>query len=302
MRPPAFETTFEPRHGEAVHVADSVYRVTAPNSGAFTFHGTNSYIIGRNVLAIIDPGPEDAFQFDALMRAIAGRPVSHIFVTHTHMDHSPLARQLQERTGAKTVGYGAHRRARALSQAEARFSDASCDLEFQPDILLKHDAMIQGEDWSLRGVYTPGHTANHMAFALGGTDILFSGDHVMAWATTIVAPPDGSMHDYLCSLDVLLRRNDKIYFPGHGGPVRKPRAFVRALKAHRLMREVSVLNRLKSGDRTIVEIVQAMYKDTDPRLHGAAALTVFAHLERLIALNMVYAIGQASIDGQFVPT
>ncbi|MGL4490975.1 MAG: MBL fold metallo-hydrolase, partial [Rhizobiaceae bacterium] len=152
-----------------------------------------------------------------------------------------------------------------------------------------------------RGVFTPGHTANHMAFALEGTGILFSGDHVMGWATTIVAPPDGSMHDYLNSLDVLMARDDSLYLPGHGGPVVRPKAFVRALKSHRLMREAAILQRLKAGDETIAQVVQTIYKDTDPRLHGAAALTVFAHLERMVALDIVKAKSTISLDGKFEP-
>jgi glyoxylase-like metal-dependent hydrolase (beta-lactamase superfamily II) len=199
------------------------------------------------------------------------------------------------------IAHGRHVRARDLTEAEARFSDVSCDLKFTPDMHLMHNETIAGNGWVLCGVFTPGHTANHMAFALEGTGILFSGDHVMAWATTIIAPPDGSMHDYLASLDRLLERDDAIYFPGHGGPVRKPRTFVRALKNHRLMREASILQRLKAGDRTIDEIVQALYRDTEPALHGAAALTVLAHLERLIMLQIAKAEDVASMSGRFRP-
>jgi glyoxylase-like metal-dependent hydrolase (beta-lactamase superfamily II) len=298
---PVFETDFEPRHGEAVLVAAGVLRVTAQNASPYTFHGTNSYIVGTNTLAVIDPGPVDDVHLEALCRAIAGRPVSHIFITHTHMDHSPLAQKLQQRTGAKTVGFGPHVRARALTPAEVKISDASSDLAFVPDMTIAHDELIASDDWALRGVFTPGHTANHIAFALEGTGTLFSGDHVMAWATTIVAPPDGSMHDYLSSLDRLLERRDRVYFPGHGGPVRKPRAFVRALKSHRLIREAAILQRLKSGDRTISEVVQSIYKDIDPRLQGAAALTVFAHLERLVALNQARSDGAPSLWGRYEP-
>jgi glyoxylase-like metal-dependent hydrolase (beta-lactamase superfamily II) len=299
LKTPSFVTAFEPQHGQAVSVADGVARLTAPNSGPFTFHGTNTYIVGRQELAVIDPGPDDEGHLEALIKAIAGRPVTHIFVTHTHMDHSPLARKLKQETGGEIVGHGPHIRARPLTPAEARYSDASSDLHFVPDRLLRHDEVVATNEWVLRGVFTPGHTANHMAFALDGTDILFSGDHVMAWATTIIAPPDGSMNDYLASLDVLIDRDDKVYFPGHGGPVAKPRTFVRALKNHRLMREASILQRLKTGDRTIAQIVQALYKDTDKRLHGAAALTVFAHLERLINVNIVRSEEEPSMNGSF---
>jgi glyoxylase-like metal-dependent hydrolase (beta-lactamase superfamily II) len=301
LKTPAFVTEFEPHHGAAVRVADDVCRLTAPNNGPFTFHGTNSYIVGQKELAVIDPGPDDPSHLAALIKAIAGRTVTHIFVTHTHMDHSPLARTLQRTTGGIIVGYGQHTRARPATEAEARFSDASSDLDFLPDQLLRHDEVVSAKEWALRGVFTPGHTANHMAFALENTGILFSGDHVMAWATTIVAPPDGSMSDYLASLDVLIAREDKIYFPGHGGPVKRPRTFSRALKNHRLMREASILQRLHAGDRTIPQIVDTMYKDTDKRLHGAAALTVFAHLERLIGLGKAQCEGDVSMMANFTP-
>jgi glyoxylase-like metal-dependent hydrolase (beta-lactamase superfamily II) len=295
-----FDIVFEPQHGTSVVVADQISRVTAPNASPYTFHGTNSYIVGRQLLGIIDPGPNDDQHLKTLLSTIAGRTVTHIFVTHTHIDHSPLTAQLKALTGATVVAYGPHIRAREMSLDEERYSDASSDLNFVPDIFLKHREAISNTEWIMRGVFTPGHTANHMAFALEGTGVLFSGDHVMAWATTIIAPPDGSMNDYLDSLDVLLGRDDSVYFPGHGGPVRKPKMFVRALKNHRLMREASILERLKKGDKTIAEIVNALYRDIDSRLHGAAALTVLAHLERLVGLGRAQCQGPLQMSGHFI--
>jgi glyoxylase-like metal-dependent hydrolase (beta-lactamase superfamily II) len=296
-----FDNHFEPAHGEAIEVAPGVRRITADNPSAFTFHGTNSYILGTDTLAVIDPGPVSENHFQALLRAIGGRPVSHIFVSHTHADHSPLARQLKEATGAKVYAEGPHRPARPLRIGEINPLDASADTDFVPDVSLADGEVVEGDGWSLRAIYTPGHTANHLAFALESTGILFSADHVMAWATTIVAPPDGAMSDYMASLDKLMERDDTLYLPGHGGPVRQPPAFLRGLKTHRKMRERAILERLRSGDRTIPEMVAAIYRDTDPRLHNAAGLSVLAHLEDMVARGLVEAEGEPSIGGIFIP-
>ncbi|TWG63021.1 MULTISPECIES: MBL fold metallo-hydrolase [unclassified Aminobacter] len=296
-----FDNHFEPAHGEAIEVAPGVRRITADNPSAFTFHGTNSYILGTDTLAVIDPGPVSENHFQALLRAIGGRPVSHIFVSHTHADHSPLARQLKEATGSKVYAEGPHRPARPLRIGEINPLDASADTEFMLDVSLADGELVEGDGWSLRAIYTPGHTANHLAFALEGTGILFSADHVMAWATTIVAPPDGAMSDYMASLDKLMERDYTLYLPGHGGPVRQPSAFLRGLKTHRRMRERAILERLRSGDRTIPEMVAAIYRDTDPRLHNAAGLSVLAHLEDMVARGLVEAEGEPSIGGIFIP-
>lgn len=296
-----FDPRFEPAHGEAVAVAPNVVRITANNPSPFTFHGTNSYVIGRETLAVIDPGPDDTAHLDTLLKAIAGRPVSHIFVSHTHRDHSPLAARLKAITGAPVLAEGPHRPARPLRTGEVNPLDASADTDFVPDIALPDDALIDGDGWRIRTVLTPGHAANHAAFALEGTGVLFSGDHVMAWATTIVAPPDGAMADYMQSLDKLTERGDRLLLPGHGGPVTKPGTFMRGLKAHRKMRERAILERLAAGDRTVRAIVAAIYRETDPRLHGAAGLSVLAHLEDLAARGLVSAEGDVSLDGIFRP-
>ncbi|MCT7373537.1 MBL fold metallo-hydrolase [Chelativorans salis] len=296
-----FDTQFEPRYGEPIEVAPAVRRLTAMNPSPFTFHGTNSYLVGKEALAVIDPGPDDEAHLGALLEAIDGRPVSHIFVSHTHRDHSPLARRLAEVTGAKVAAEGPHRAARPLRIGEVNPLDASADMDFRADILLPDNALIEGDGWAIRAVHTPGHTANHCVFALEGTGITFSADHVMAWATTIVAPPDGAMADFMASLNKLLERPDRLFLPGHGGPVVKPQHFLRGLKTHRKMRERAILQRLSSGDRTIPEIVRAIYRDTDPRLHGAAALSVLAHLEDLVSRGRALAEGEPSIDAVFRP-
>jgi glyoxylase-like metal-dependent hydrolase (beta-lactamase superfamily II) len=301
MTGPQFRTEFEPRHGEAVPVDKDIVRITAPNSGPFTFHGTNTYIIGSDSLAVIDPGPDEASHLRALVDAIGGRPVSHILVTHTHADHSPLARVLAGITGAPILAQGPHRAARRLHIGEQNPLDAAADRQFKPDIVLSHGESVNGEGWTLEAVHTPGHTANHMAFALGHRGILFSGDHVMGWATSIVAPPDGSMSDYMASLETLIERGESVYFPGHGGRLTKAREFTRALRAHRKMRESAILARIRNGDRSIRQIVAVIYKDTDQRLHGAAALSVMAHIEDLVSSELVTTDGPVSIDGLFYP-
>lgn len=295
----SFNVEFDAAYGQPVEVSPDVARLTARNPGPFTFHGTNSYIIGRDTLAIIDPGPDDDEHFDALKHAIAGRPVSHIFITHTHRDHSPLARRLQQLTGAVTVAEGIHRPARPLRIGETNPLDASGDLEFSPDITIPDGGIVQGGGWAVQAIHTPGHAANHCAFALEGTGVLFSGDHVMAWSTSIIAPPDGSLADYMRSLDRLAARNDTRYLPGHGGAVDDPAAFVSGLRKHRMGREKSILARLAAGDTTIPEIVAAVYKDVNPQLHAAAGLSVLAHLEDLTARGVAASDGEIAIDSRF---
>ncbi|TIO07238.1 MAG: MBL fold metallo-hydrolase [Mesorhizobium sp.] len=296
-----FDTSFDPSYGRGVTVAPDVLRVTAPNPSPFTFHGTNSYIVGRKMLAVIDPGPDDDAHLKTLLEVIADRPVSHIFVSHTHRDHSPLAARLKQRTGAIVLAEGPHRPARPLRIGEVNPLDASADTAFNPDVALADDTVVKGDGWAVRTVLTPGHAANHAAFALEGTGVLFSADHVMAWATSIVAPPDGAMADYMISLDRLIERGDHLLLPGHGGPVTAPRSFMRGLKSHRKMRERAILERIRSGDRTIKDMVKAIYRDTDPRLHGAAGLSVLAHLEDLVARGQVSTDGDPAIDGIFTP-
>ncbi|AZN98669.1 MBL fold metallo-hydrolase [Mesorhizobium sp. M9A.F.Ca.ET.002.03.1.2] len=296
-----FDTDFDPSYGQGVTVAPDVLRVTAPNPSPFTFHGTNSYIVGRKTLAVIDPGPDDDAHLKTLLEVIGDRPVSHIFVSHTHRDHSPLAARLKQRTGAIVLAEGPHRSARRLHIGEVNPLDASADTAFNPDIALLDDTVVDGDGWAVRTVLTPGHAANHAAFALEGTGVLFSADHVMAWSTSIVAPPDGAMADYMISLDRLIERGDRLLLPGHGGPVTAPRSFMRGLKSHRKMRERAILERIRSGDRTIKDMVEAIYRDTDPRLHGAAGLSVLSHLEDLVMRGLVSTDGDPAIDGIFTP-
>ncbi|WP_294645814.1 MBL fold metallo-hydrolase [uncultured Aureimonas sp.] len=292
---------FDPRHGWPVPVEEGIVRVTAPNAGPMTFHGTNSYLVGQDRLLVVDPGPDDDAHLRALLSAIDGRPVDAILVTHTHLDHSALATRLSQTTSAPLAAQGPHRTARPLLDGEVNLLDAASDLAFTPDIVVPEGATIRLGETVLRGLHTPGHTGNHMAFALEETGILFSGDHVMAWATSVVAPPDGSMSDYMRSLDRLLERSDRRYLPGHGGPVENPAAFVRGLRAHRRMRESAVLEKVRAGLSTVPEMVAAIYHTTDRRLHGAAGLSVLAHLESLIERDLVQPEGPFGLTSRYRP-
>jgi glyoxylase-like metal-dependent hydrolase (beta-lactamase superfamily II) len=294
-----FDKRFDLVPETAKEVAPGVRAVVANNPGPFTYKGTVSYIIGRGKVAILDPGPDDDAHVAALLDAVSGESVTHIVVTHTHRDHSPAVPKVKTATGGTVYAEGPHRLARPLHVGETRRLDASADMEFRPDIALADGDVISGGGWTLEAVATPGHTANHMAYALKEADILFSGDHVMAWSTSIVAPPDGAMSDYMASLHKLARRREPLYLPGHGGPVRDAPAFVRHYIKHREGREASILHRLGKGEADIATIVKAVYIGLDPRLNGAAALSTLAHLEDLVARGLVATDGPPSIDGRY---
>jgi glyoxylase-like metal-dependent hydrolase (beta-lactamase superfamily II) len=297
----AFDTAFEVAPDAAVRLSPLVRRVVADNPGPFTFRGTCSYIVGAGSVAVIDPGPDLPAHVDALLAAVKGETVSHILVSHTHRDHSPAARALQQATGAPILGCGPHRRARDLALGEANLLEASADLDYAPDRELFDGESIEGEGFRLVAVATPGHMANHLAFALPRERALFSADHVMAWSTTVIAPPDGSMTAFMASLEKLKGRDETIYWPGHGGPVREPQRFVRALIHHRRQREASILARLAAGDRTIPAIVGAIYQGLNPALRGAAGLSVFAHLEDLVARGLAEADGAPTLLSEYRP-
>lgn len=291
----AFDRNFDLAPGHVEEVAPGVRRLVCDNPGPFTFKGTVSYIVGRGEVAIIDPGPDDPRHVAALLDAVRNETVTHVFVTHTHMDHSPAAARVKAATGAITLAEGPHRAARPLHIGEAKRLEASADHDFTPDHALADGEVIDGKGFAIEAVATPGHTANHMAFALRGTDLLFSGDHVMAWNTSIIAPPDGAMSDYMGSLDRLLRRDERVYLPGHGGAIGEAVPFVRQYIAHRHAREAAILARLRDGDADIPMLVGAIYVGIDPRLTGAAGLSVLAHLEDLVARGLVVTEGAPAI-------
>ncbi|HBF31977.1 MBL fold metallo-hydrolase [Rhizobium sp.] len=294
-------THYQPAHGHCVPVIANVQRVTANNPGAMTFEGTNSYIVGDRSVCVIDPGPDDAAHFQALQRALQGRTVTHIVVSHTHRDHSGLAHRLKQATGAVLVAEGPHRLSRPLHAGEQAAFGESGDWDFVPDKTLADGETMTGDGWALETVLTPGHAANHACFALAGTDILFSADHIMAWATTVVAPPDGSMRAYMASLDKLLERPETVYLPGHGGAVIKPAAYINGIKTHRQMREQSILNRIRAGDQTVDAMVASLYRNIDSTLHKPASLSVLAHLEDLVEKGAVRSEGPALLNSVFRP-
>ncbi len=260
--------------GLAMALDPLVTRVLAPNPSPFTYTGTQTYLVGTSVLAVIDPGPDDPRHLAALLAAIGGRRVAAILCTHTHRDHSPAAAPLRAATGAPIIGCAPL----TLEDAGPR-ADAAFDTGYAPDRVLADGESVSGPDWTLVAVATPGHTSNHLCFALPESGGLFCGDHVMGWSTTVVAPPDGDMAAYMASLDKLMaREDDRIYFPAHGEPIEKPHRFVRGLIGHRRQREGQILRLLRADVGAVPAMVERMYAGLDPRLSGAAGRSVLAHL------------------------
>jgi glyoxylase-like metal-dependent hydrolase (beta-lactamase superfamily II) len=250
-----------------------VRRILAPNPSPFTFTGTQTYVVGEGEVAVIDPGPDDRAHIEALLDAVDGERVAAILCTHTHRDHSPASRPLAAATGAPIVGCGA-----LAIEDDGPRADAAFDFDYAPDRVLEDGEALAGDGWALEAVATPGHTSNHLCFALAGTGILFTGDHVMGWSTTVVSPPDGDMTLYMASLERLLLRDDRSYYPAHGPPVDDPQAHVGRLIEHRRMRERQILEHLDRGEGRIPIMVADLYRDIDPRLHPAAGRSVLAHL------------------------
>lgn len=294
---------YDPAYGAAVTLSPLVTRVLANNPSPFTFYGTGTYLVGQTALAVVDPGPDDPDHLDAILKAANGRPITHILVTHTHIDHSPLAAALKARTGASTYAFGPHGR----DETGGVRVEEGGDMAFAPDFVVRDGDQIFGEGWTMRCVFTPGHTSNHMCFALEEERAFFPGDHVMGWSTTVVSPPDGDMNAYMASLEKLTARNDAVYYPTHGAPVggphdamgRNPQDYVATLIAHRRDREDQILARLKAGDETIPAMVEVMYADVDKRLHPAAAHSVFGHLVAMTADGRVVTDGPPSPHGRY---
>ena len=296
-----FNRSMEGGPGELVRLSPLVRRMVAGNKGPMTFTGTCTYVVGTGKVAVIDPGPESPAHVAALIDALRGETIETILVTHTHRDHSPAAAQLKAATGARIVGCARYEAPAAGEDGAMPRLDAAHDLAYAPDTILAEGDVIEGPGYSLAAVATPGHTKNHLTFALAEEAALFSGDHVMAWSTSVIVPPDGGLRDYMGSLDKLRGRDDKVYWPGHGGPVTEPQRFVRALAHHRRQREQAILSRLAAGDRAIADIVANVYQGLDPALRGAAALSVLAHLEDLVARGDVLSHGPVSLTAVFEP-
>lgn len=251
-----------------------VLRLTANNPSPFTNTGTQSYVVGITDVAVIDPGPaDDDAHLAALITAIGGRPVVAIMCTHTHRDHSPLAAALKVATGGPIVGC-----APLVLDDNGPRADASFDRAYAADRVLSDGEAVSGAGWTLTALATPGHTSNHLCFVLEESKALFSGDHVMGWSTSIVSPPDGDMGDYMRSLDLLLRRDDRVYYPGHGPAISNPQRLVRGMMGHRKHREGAILRLLRAGTGDVDAMVEVMYAGLDRRMHPAAARSVLAHL------------------------
>ncbi|MEA3031261.1 MAG: hypothetical protein QOG13_2586 [Sphingomonadales bacterium] len=273
--------------GKVEQVAPGVRRLLAPNPSPFTYTGTQTYLVGEGEVAVIDPGPDLAPHVDTILEATQGERIAAILATHTHRDHSPASRPLAAASGAPIVGC-----APLALEDDGPRADAAFDFDYAPDRILADGEALEGQGWTLRAVATPGHTSNHLCFALDGTGLLFTGDHVMGWSTTVVSPPDGDMSLYMQSLDRLLARDDHAYHPAHGPAVGNPHAHVRSLVAHRRMRERQILAFLAGGEGRIPVMVEAMYQTIDPRLHPAAGRSVLAHLVDLERRGLVKAEGE----------
>jgi len=269
-----------------VTIEPLVRRLLAPNPSPFTYTGTETYIVGKGEVAVIDPGPDLAEHVEAILAATEGERINAILCTHTHRDHSPASRPLAAATGAPIVGCTP-----LTMDDDGPRADAAFDADYRPDRVLADGETVGGGGWMLEAVATPGHTSNHLCFALRESGALFTGDHIMGWSTTVVSPPDGDMAAYMASLDKLIERDDRIYYPAHGDPVREPRRFVRAVAAHRRSRERQILDLLEREPQPIPMMVAAMYRGIDPRLHGAAGRSVLAHLIDLEARDRVWRDG-----------
>lgn len=274
-------------YGVAQALSPLVRRVIARNPSPFTYTGTGTYIVGRGKVAVIDPGPSDESHITAILDAVCEETITHVLVTHTHMDHSPGCRLLREATPAPTFGFGPH----GGDATDTIKVEEGADWEFSPDVRVVHGELIRGDGWSFECVHTPGHTSNHMCFGLREEAALFTGDHVMGWSTSVISPPDGNMRDYMRSLKMLLEREDTCYYPTHGPPILDPHAHVAAFIAHRLAREQQIRECLARGPMRITEMVPIMYKGTQQTLFPAAARSVLA------AVELMRSRGEVGCDG-----
>lgn len=285
-------------YGEAQQVAPLVRRVVARNPSLFTLHGTNTYLIGRDQVMVIDPGPALKEHQAALRRALAHDTVTHVLVTHRHLDHCAAAVALAHETGAVVVAGAPGASTPGLPGSH---HEEEPDPAFTPDRTLGKGERLSGGDWTLEVVPTPGHTSDHLCFALAPDGVLFTGDHVMGWSTSVVIPPDGDMRAYVASLRLLLARREAAYLPGHGPAITTPPPYLTALLAHRAERERAILAALGAGRHHLPGIVQTVYADVDPRLHPAAAFSVLAHLRALVAEKRVVCKGPPTLEGEYHP-
>jgi glyoxylase-like metal-dependent hydrolase (beta-lactamase superfamily II) len=293
---PEFRPLDDVVYGRVEQVSPMIRRVIAENPSKFTYRGTGTYLVGRGEIAVIDPGPALDSHRDALAAAIDGERVTAICVTHCHSDHSPLAAWLRDETGAPTIGFGPHPRP-ADDELTDELADGvkveeAIDFAFDPDLrVIDGDVAGTGRDWTITAVHTPGHTSNHTCFAFAEERVLFPGDHVMGWSTTVVSPPDGDMAAYVDSLRKVAGRADATYWPTHGPSIPSPQRYVEALVAHRLERERQIVEVVGAGVEDIPAIVTRLYADIAPELHKAAGRSVLAHLVKLVADGVVRVAG-----------
>lgn len=293
MIPFVRDITFD--YGACDRLSPLIRRVVANNPGPFTYKGTGTYIIGNGKVAVIDPGPDMDDHLEAILAAVEGETVTHIFVTHNHADHSPLARPLAERTGATIYACA---KQGVPTESEVRM-EAGDDREFRPDIGLCDGGVFPGGDWTLEAIPTPGHTSNHICYALLEENALFSGDHIMGWSTTVISPPDGDMGDYFDSLDRIKARDFSTLWPTHGPPITAVEPFIQAYIDHRRAREAQILAALGRGHTRIKVMVPELYKDVDPRLHPAAAHSVMAHVVQMVRDGRLVADGEPGLDTDY---
>ncbi len=286
-------------YGVVDQVSPMIRRVIARNPSAFTLHGTGTYIVGTGRVAVIDPGPDDPEHIQAILDAVQGETVSHIVITHTHRDHSPGAALLKAETDAHIWGCGPHGHGRIGKATDGAISDEGADTDYMPDTLANDADVLDTEGWSLQAVYTPGHTSNHTCYHLREENVLFSGDHVMGWSTTIVSPPDGDMYRYMQSLGRLLLRSDTYYWPTHGPRIDQPKAYVGELIKHRQEREEQIAQCLHQDIGAIPDMVKAMYTDVPEHLHSAAARSVLSHLVHMVETNRAACDGQPGADSVY---
>lgn len=278
-------------YGVGETVSPLIRRVMARNPGPFTYLGTGTYIVGRGEVAVIDPGPDLPEHLEALKAALEGERVTDILVTHTHMDHSPLAHPLAEATGATVWGLPA-------PGVDTGFDEAD-EGAFRPHRRVADGDVVSGPGWTLEALLTPGHASNHVAYALAEENALFPGDHVMGWSTTVISPPDGDMTAYLDSLEKVRVRGFDILWPTHGPPIRNVGPFLRAYRTHRLWREGQILKALQAGPSSIRPLVERLYQGLDTRLHPAAAHSLWAHLIKLVREGRVACEGEPGLDDEY---
>lgn len=294
---------FDPPPGQPVQLAPGLRRLVAPNPSPMTFRGTNTYLVGTTDMAVIDPGPLSEDHLSAILRAVEpGQRISHVFVTHTHLDHSPLARPLAERTGAQVFAFGAARAGRSAVMRDLAATGEigggeGVDEAFRPDIELQDGQFVDGDGWRLEILHTPGHIGNHIC--LGWGDVCFTADHVMGWASSLVSPPDGDLTDFMASCRRLSDRRWSVFHPGHGAPVTEPASRLDWLMSHRRAREAAILAELARGPSTAHALAMLIYRDTPTALLGAAKRNVLAHLIDLHGKSRVQPIGRLSADATF---